>query len=310
MNPVTWITGANGFIGSHLVRACTENKKVIKFFRPEFFSSNTNKDVLSYPLEKTGINDAIANHGYPSRVYHLAGAPTVGQSFSCPHQDFNSNVITTEVLLNALSGSKAHIIFSSSAAVYGDGHSNGIRINDKLSPKSPYGHHKIISEKLIKLYTEHFDLSATILRLFSVYGNGLRKQLLYDCCSKLNIYSINTPLVLGGTGDELRDWLEVSDVVAAMKNLENLQSGDFQIYNLATGRPTRIEYIANKIISLWGKSHQLEFNKIKRPGDPFSLTANPSSLPPAFVPKITIDQGIEKYINWFKSLDENMDQVL
>ena len=303
MNSSTWITGANGFIGIHLAKAFENQKKVLKFYKPGSISIEKIASKFSFPLDKRGIESAINMHGYPDTVYHLAGAPTVGQSFQKPHEDFVSNVHTTEMLCHALSDSNAHIIFSSSAAVYGDGYDLGINVNDELSPKSPYGYNKIICEEIIKSYVEFFGLSATILRLFSIYGPGLRKQLLFDCCTKLHNSSKVDPLVLGGTGMELRDWLEISDVIIAMKNIECLGQGNIKIYNLGSGSPIKIEEIAFKILSAWNKHNNLKpiFNKTKRSGDPFSLIADKSSLPNGFSPSVNIDDGINGYVAWFKN---------
>jgi len=302
MNNRVWITGANGFIGRHLAKAFI-NKKVIKFFKTNSSSLMENKSNFSFSLDEQGIKSAIDMHGYPDQVFHLAGAPTVGRSFQNPHEDFVSNVITTEILLDALSESKTHIIFASSAAVYGDNYDKGIKVDDKLLPKSPYGFNKIISEEIIKSYVNFFGLSATILRLFSIYGPGLYKQLLFDCCVKLKTHTKSNPLVFGGTGKELRDWLEVSDVVSAMQNLNKLDQGVVNTFNLGNGFAINIKDIILKTISAWEESSGLQpiFNKIKRSGDPFCLMADKTSLPPGFSPTVNIDDGIKHYVAWFKS---------
>ena len=103
MNNRVWITGANGFIGSHLAKAFI-NKKVIRFFKTNSSSLMENKSNFSFSLDEQGIKSAIDMHGYPDQVFHLAGAPTVGQSFQNPHEDFVSNVIT------GISEAKASII--------------------------------------------------------------------------------------------------------------------------------------------------------------------------------------------------------
>lgn len=302
MNNLVWITGANGFIGRHLVKTFS-NSTVLKFFRTGSSLLLNDASKLSFPLDEFGIRSAIDIYGYPDQVFHLAGAPTVGQSFQNPHEDFISNVHTTEILLDALSESKTHIIFASSAAVYGDIYDRAIIVDDKLSPKSPYGANKIIAEELIKSYVNFFGLSATIIRLFSIYGPGLHKQLLFDCCSKLKMSSKSDSLVFGGNGNELRDWLEVSDVISAMQSLKKLDQGKVQTFNLGNGSAIKIKDIISKVISAWENPNNLQpiFNKIKRPGDPFCLIADKSSLPPDFSPSVNIDEGIRRYTTWFKS---------
>ena len=85
----------------------------------------------------------------------------------------------------------------SSAAVYGPGHEGPIGEDARLDPASPYGCHKLVMELLCRSYARSFGVSIVLLRLFSVYGEGLQKQLLWDLCSKL---ARNRCGQLGGLG--------------------------------------------------------------------------------------------------------------
>ena len=77
-------------------------------------------------------------------------------------------------------------------------------------PVSPYGQHRLMMEQVRRSYAVTFGLRSTVARLFSVYGSHLRKQLLWDMCSRL--HRGERTLVMGGTGAEVRDWIDVRDV--------------------------------------------------------------------------------------------------
>lgn len=297
-----WITGAQGFIGRHLVRALSAvGTPVVTFHRASGGRRSGPADDLSFPLSAAGFAAALDRLGAPQRAYHLAGAPTVGASFGDPGSDFQSNVVTTELLLEALRGRKVPLVLASSAAVYGEGHSDPIRADTETIPSSPYGTHKLLAEQLVQAHARFFDQPVTILRLFSIYGTGLRKQLLFDVCGRLAASPPSTPLTLSGTGAERRDWLDARDVVAAMIGLEDPAPGESRIYNLASGRASRIREIAEYLVAAWGDRREIVFTNEVRNGDPFSLMADASSLPPGFVPKIDIDQGISSFVTWFRA---------
>ena len=302
MTAPVWVTGANGFIGSHLVRALQQTgKAIVTFHRDGAHPPAKPTEKRSFPLSVDGLAAARNQFGLPERVYHLAGGSTVGRSLANPHEDFLSNLVTTEILLEALKGEGVPLVLASSAAVYGEGHMEPIRGDATTRPSSPYGTHKSLAEQLVMSHARHFDLSATILRLFSVYGTGLRKQLLFDLCQRLSSSSSTTPLTLGGTGHERRDWIDVTDAVAAMQKIEDPAPGEVRVYNLATGRATETGDIAAMLLAAWGETREIVFNNQARPGDPFSLVADPSSLPPDFVAQVPPEQGIVRFVEWFRA---------
>ena len=116
-----WITGAQGFIGRHLVRALgAAGTPVVTFRRASDVGTSDVEDDRVYPLSATGLATALDRHGTPQRAYHLAGGPTVGASFGDPGADFQSNVATTELLLETLRGKKVPLVLASSAPCSSD----------------------------------------------------------------------------------------------------------------------------------------------------------------------------------------------
>lgn len=295
MNGLVWVTGAEGFIGQALAKLLSgRNAKVVGFGR------KANNGI--HALTHDGLNEALQVHGAPKRVFHLAGGSTVGRSLDNPHGDYLSNVATTELILETLRPlSPIPFVLASSAAVFGAGHDCSIRCDSPLRPGSPYGHHKLMAETLARGQAQAFGTPVTICRLFSIYGAGLRKQLMFDACSRLAGLGPETTLELGGTGAERRDWLHVSDAANGLAGLDDPVPGQVRVYNLASGAPTTIRDVAEKLVDLWGEGHSVAFSGEMRIGDPFSLYADPDSLPPGFAPDVKLCDGLADLVTWFRA---------
>ena len=110
----------------------------------------------------------------------------LGASIANPYEDFTRTVATTAELLEwmRLGARNARLVSVSSAAVYGAGHTGPIREEQALLPFSPYGYHKLMMENLCLSYAANYGLAVMVVRLFSVYGSWLKKQVLWDMCSQ------------------------------------------------------------------------------------------------------------------------------
>ena len=128
---------------------------------------------------------------------------------SDPFADFQRTVGSTAALLEYIRVDcpGAALVYPSSAAVYGHAVQLPMQEDGPLRPVSPYGVHKKFAEDLIRSHCVMFGLRASIVRLFSIYGEGFRKQLLWDACRKL----LAGEREFFGIGDETRDWLHVDD---------------------------------------------------------------------------------------------------
>jgi UDP-glucose 4-epimerase len=249
--------------------------------------------------------------GVPDTIFHLAGGSSVGAAVANPREDFFRTVATTAELLDwmRLDAPMARLVAVSSAAVYGAGHAGQIPESAGLMPFSPYGHHKRLMEELCRSYAASYGLRISIARLFSVYGSGLKKQLLWDLCTRLAAGA--SPLTLGGSGDELRDWTEVRDVVRALTRLNDAASTEVPVYNVGTGIATPVRRVAELVAQAWAGSSDsalLSFSGTSRAGDPFSLVADPTLLLTAgFVWQCPLEQGLFNYTLWFRSTS-NQDE--
>jgi UDP-glucose 4-epimerase len=143
-------------------------------------------------------------------------------------------------------------------------------------------------------------LHSTVARLFSVYGAHLRKQLLWDMCSRLQ--RGERTLVLGGTGAEVRDWTDVRDVVRLLAKIADLpQRESYQVINGGSGLGTTVADLTGMLVKSWGGDIAVGFSGTVRPGDPFSLLANDAKLRRLpFDWQIPIARGLTDYVGWFK----------
>lgn len=302
-----WITGANGFIGRHLARALADSEVAIHGLGHGHLESPDRERIglaswINGEIDAANLSALAAARGVPSLIFHLAGGSSVGFSLAHPYEDFSRTVASTARLLEWMRAAApgCRLVVASSAAVYGAGHQAGIRAGDATSPMSPYGQHKLMMEQLCASYALSYGLRCTVVRLFSVYGANLRKQLLWDLCSRLR--AGESPLTLGGTGDELRDWTDVRDVARLLVWISRqTQHQPFQVSNGGSGLGTRVADIATLLTDAWGGNIPIAFSGVRREGDPVNLVAAADTLgSEQFSWSVPVASGIPDYVRWFK----------
>lgn len=302
-----WVTGANGFIGRHLVRESASSGHAVHgvghgALDPADARALGLQTWINGEVDAANLSALAAAHGLPSRVFHLAGGSSVGLSIERPFEDFSRTVASTARLLEWLRSfaPESRLIVVSSAAVYGADHTGPIPESAALAPMSPYGHHKLMMEQLCQSYVQSFGIRCMVVRLFSVYGPNLRKQLLWDICSRLR--SEPRTLDLGGTGAEIRDWTDVRDVVRLLTRVaEEAWQGNFDVINGGSGRGVSVAGIADGLIRHWQSSTVVHFSGVARPGDPTSLLAdNRRVLDMNFDWHIPPERGLADYVEWFR----------
>src|SRR5260370_6100787 len=253
-----WVTCANGFIGRHLVRVLADRGNRVHGIGHGAIGDAEKHRIglehwLNGEIDAANLNALASQSGLPSTIFHLAGGSSVGLSIAQPFEDFSRTVASTARLLEWLRGSAkdCRLVVASSAAVYGAGHDGAIAVDAATLPMSPYGQHKLMMEQLCQSYAVTFGLRSTVARLFSVYGPHLRKQLLWDICSRLE--EGGRTLVLGGTGAEIRDWTDVRDVARLLTGIaESPQQETFRMINGGSSRGTSGAEIANMLVKNWG----------------------------------------------------------
>lgn len=304
-----WITGAHGFIGRHLARGLASQGHTVTGIGhgawPQAEAARWGVSAwINGEISASNLKQMQQVAGLPERVFHLAGGSSVGAAFASPHEDFTRTVVSTAHLLEWLRQYAPVVPMAaiSSAAVYGAGHAGAIAEDARLAPYSPYGAHKLMMENLCRSYAANFGLRLVLPRLFSVYGTELKKQLLWDLCSKLASGGV---VELGGTGNELRDWTNVRDVARALDHAAALASNEAPVLNLATGQATSVREIAASVASQWASADaatRIGFNGQSRSGDPFSLVADIGRMRSHGIEcRTPVTEGIAEYVDWFRA---------
>mgnify|MGYP000943697054 CR=1 FL=1 len=273
------LTGSEGFIGSNL---STFLKKK-NFFLYKINRKKFNKNYLVKVIKKSDV------------LIHCVGS---GEIKIDKNQHNKNNFKSTKKILSAIKCSKnfnLHLIFLSTQAVYAKSNSL-IDESTSINPINHYGKTKFQSEQIIKNFD--FVKKKTILRLFSIYGGGIKKQIFWDAFNKLkkNIFTFY------GNGNQIRDFLNVKDFNILMnKIIKHKNNYYFEIFNVGSGEKTRIKHLINLILKKINRSEQIKFIKDKK-FDNFNYVANISKVSKYFkwTPKIKILDGTKRYATWFK----------
>lgn len=290
------VTGAAGFIGSKL---CKRLKDLgYKVIAVDDLSTGNLKNLPSnikfYKLDLSKSNN-LKKLPKCKIIFHLAGQSSGEKSFDSPINDLRKNTITTLNLIDyGIKNKSNKIIYASSMSIYGN---NNLKKNSETSESSPiscYGVSKLSSENYLKVFSE--KLPFVIFRMFNVYGEGQNmKDLRQGMVSIYLSQALNKgTVVVKGSLNRTRDFVHVDDVIniwvsSIYKKINN------QIFNLGTGKTTKVSKLLNKLFKLTGKK------KIKvlqsTPGDQLNAVSNNLKIMSAFKYKrfINLEEGLKKF---------------
>jgi len=296
------ITGCSGFIGRHCARELAAKGYLVLGLDAAPMPEAQDWGLAHFwqtPVSAVALDDIALLHGPPQCLIHCAGSGSVSASLQNPYADFMANVQSAmEVLdFSRRNGSRVHIVLPSSAAVYGNIDAHALAEHMAGQPASPYGMHKKIMEDLAASYGRNFGVPSVCVRLFSVYGAGLKKQLLWDACRKAGRGEFS----FFGSGTEERDWLHVGDAARLLLLAAEHASPSAPVVNGGTGQGTSIKEILTMLGKEWSPALTPQFTGQLRAGDPDRLVADISRLRAwGFTPRISLEQGIREYILGFK----------
>ena len=302
--PTVLITGVTGFIGRYVARqlALMGWTTIGIGTRPPENAPQQNLThyyQLALPSSELA---AIIRHNEPQICIHCAGRASVALSVEDPAADFAVNADVTFSILNALRcwAPQCKVINLSSAAVYGNPQSLPIREDHTPRPISPYGFHKLVGEQLCSEFSTVYGLPTASLRVFSAYGPGLRRQVLWDICYKI---ITQNRLNLSGTGNESRDFIHVLDVVNAIVAIATSELMNGDVYNLGTGQEVTILALAQTILeALDCDSIIPEFDGVAPEGTPLNWQADITKLQSlGFSPSVPLDRGIKTFAYWCRA---------
>ncbi len=237
----------------------------------------------------------------PQVCLHCAGRASVPLSMENPAADFRDNTVLTFEILESLrrDAPRCRFLFLSSAAVYGDPATLPVSETHPVAPLSPYGYHKRQCELLCEEFSKIYDLPTASLRLFSAYGPGLRRQVIWDMCEKI---LTTGALWLRGTGAESRDFIHAADVAAALSRLALDAPCEGEVYNVANGREVTISELASLVLHELGSALQPEFDGEASPGQPLRWRADCRRVAAlGFSANISLEAGLRGVAAWSRA---------
>lgn len=302
MSRTVLVTGAYGFIGRHVARAfAAEGHTVVGIGHGAWSREQWRQwGIAEWHTGDITLDNLVTHAGSPATVVHCAGSGSVAFSATHPHQDYQRTVGTMAAVLEfvRLYASDAAVVYPSSAAVYGYVSRLPIAETQSPNPVSPYGVHKQMAEQLCAAYARHFAVRTAIVRLFSVYGTGLRKQLLWDACSKLR----GGEPTFFGTGREVRDWLHVADAADLLTLAGKHASKDCPVVNGGTGVKATVAEVLQEVREQLGAGVAPAFDGRVREGDPPTYVADASRAESwGWRARRPWQQGIREYVEWFRA---------
>jgi UDP-glucose 4-epimerase len=294
------IVGALGFIGRAVIRHFNSlGLDVYGVDRlPESYSTGTG--LLKY--QKVDLPDpsfkSLLAEWQPDALIHCAGRASVQDAVKDPRSDFYDGSVLTFELLDAVRQAcpGCSFLFLSSAAVYGDPPSLPVTEETPIRPLSAYGYHKWQSEILCSEFVHAYGLRAACARIFSAYGMGLRRQVVWDITRKA---LLGSEVVLQGTGHESRDFIHVNDIASGLNIILENAPMQAECYNLASGVETTIAELSTLISGHMKVSPQITFDGILPSGTPKNWRADISAISKlGFEPRIDMSQGVQEFVNW------------
>lgn len=295
-----FVIGVTGFIGRYVAHHFSQKGWKVLGLGTRPPENAPQQDLAGYYQLTLPSNDLapLIKLMQPHVCVHCAGRASVANSLDDPLADFQAHVDITFNVLNAirLEAPTCRVIFLSSAAVYGNPASLPIREDHNLRPVSPYGFHKLIGENLCAEFSGIYGLPTAIVRVFSAFGAGLRRQVIYDMCCK----ALTEPVLrLHGTGAESRDFINIRDVAQGIHLLAERAPCQAEAYNLASGRETTIKELAEMVVGLGGRDLTIDFDKRNPQGNPLNWQADISRMAQlGFVPTIPLEKGVKAYADW------------
>ena len=303
------VTGGSGFIGSNIVRLLVENGYDVRVI--DNLSSGYLVNILDYVRDGkvSFLGGDVRSSGSLEKamegvdvVFHLAASVGRQRSLDDPQLDSETNLVGTVNVLEAMRKNGVHrIVYSSSASIFGEIVTPTIDENHPQNPESPYGISKLAAEKMILAYCGIYDISGICLRYFNVYGINQRFDLYGNVIPVFaKCIFAGEPITIFGDGTQTRDFVNAEDVARA--NLIASQSGKgTDVYNLGSGESVSIKWLAETMQRIAGAETGIKYLP-ERPADVKHCKANADKAERVlgFQASVGLEEGLERYLNWYK----------
>jgi UDP-glucose 4-epimerase len=297
------IIGAGGFIGRHLWDALNQARKVqvwaADILPPTHFGAENYAQISP---TNPDFEQLLRDKNYDVCV-NCSGAAQVAASFQNPLLDYQLNTQNVYKILDTIRQYSPETAFLnlSSAAVYGDPTSIPTREDSPLRPLSPYGFNKRMAEEVCQQFSQCFGLKTCSVRIFSAYGEGLRKQLFWDVYQKMRANP--DQIELFGTGEESRDFIYVKDLVQVLDLIINHAYYNQPPLNVANGQEISVREAVRIFADLVGYNGEQVFTGNAQTGYPTRWQADIQTIQDlGYAPEYSLAQGLKKYADWVLSL--------
>ena len=310
------VTGAAGFIGFYVTKLLLHRgDKVIGLDNLNDYYDVSLKQArlaqlqshANFFFEKNDIVDKDAVHNLfrvhnPSRVIHLAAHAGVRYSLINPEAVAHANILGFVNILEASRHHKLeHLVYASTSAVYGGNTDIPFSVDDRVDrPVSLYGASKRANELMAYTYSRLFDIPATGLRFFTVYGPWGRPDMSYFKFTKNIINQV--PIDVYNNGNHSRDFTYIDDIAdGVIRALDKLPSENYRLYNLGNKTSKKLMYYISILEKFIGKKAITNMLPMQT-GDMIDTSADIENtfIDLGYAPKTSIETGLEKFVNWYK----------
>lgn len=301
------ITGGAGFIGSHIL-AQLQGRRDMDVVVFDNLSSGSKEHVPAGMelvegdiCDEAAVDALFADHHFDA-VVHLAAQTMVPFSVDHPVEDCQINL---EGVLHVLEACRTHgtghILFSSSAAVYGDNLHIPLKETERLVPTSPYGITKMATEHYLRVYHELYGMDATVFRFANVYGERQGEKgeggVVSIFCKLL---SQRQGITVFGDGNQTRDFVYAGDIAQAI--IRALPLKGYHTMNVSTGQETSINDLIRSFEKAVGYTVPVQYTA-PRTGDILRSVLSNETLKRdlGFVPAMDLEEGIRRTYDWYRS---------
>ena len=249
------VTGAAGFVGGHLIELLEQGDDwITAWLRPDTEPSVIGKRIgwLCVEMQDRQAVHAAVRQVRPDVIYHLAGVPHVGESWSHVHETFAGNVLATLYLFDALrrEGLAPRVLITSSATVYAPS-TRALRESDPVTPNTPYGTSKLAQEMVTGRAWEDDRIPGLIARSFNHVGPRQSPSFVASSLAK-QIAEIEAgrrePKLTMGNMETQRDLMDVRDTVRAYRAMMESATPGVP-YNVCSGKPTAIRTLVDLFVA-------------------------------------------------------------
>ncbi len=307
------VTGAAGFIGSHLCgRLLQEGHRVIGMDAFTDYYPRTVKEAnlaelrghlefrfIEMDMVRAELAPVVAEADF---IFHQAGQPGVRASWGKEFGLYlDHNIRATQLLLETVKGSARlqRLVFASSSSVYGQTEDLPLREDSLPCPYSPYGVTKLAAEHLCSLYHANYEVPMVALRYFTVYGPRQRPDMGFHKFIQAAIE--DRPIVVYGDGEQTRDFTYVADAVEA--NWLALGSRAIgQVFNIGGGSRSSVNQVLASLEEILGKPIRRD-RRPPQPGDVRHTWADATRAREVlgFSPRISLREGLARQVAWHRA---------